>query len=170
MLRLAEIGLDHSTSFPLSGGNCYVSPAQKTVLTRHESSYLALIARDPLLMAQAIPGQTQTVMVSVYFIAGGYHTIFLFHRRSKLACLNLHVLYISYFIPAHCHFLYERYNAPLFLCIERLRGGTSPWKAQDLLPGLCIEQSKRNGYDQYLLSLSLRVLYLGRQLLRTRDL
>ncbi|MCJ1356292.1 MAG: hypothetical protein MMC33_006286 [Icmadophila ericetorum] len=68
-------------------------------------------------------------------------------------------LYISYFIPsnpAHRQFLYELYNTPLFISAEGQTGIISPSKAQDLLSGPFVEQHKRNGYGQYLVSLKPR--------------
>jgi RimJ/RimL family protein N-acetyltransferase len=65
-------------------------------------------------------------------------------------------LYISHWIatnPAHCAFLVELWNSPLFVELNGPSPVTTPAQAQELITSRFAPNFARNGYGQYLVSL-----------------
>ncbi|KAL0630882.1 hypothetical protein Q9L58_010268 [Maublancomyces gigas] len=65
-------------------------------------------------------------------------------------------LYISYFLPtspAHCSFLVELYNSPLFLAAEGKTGIYTDLQAQERIQTRFLAEHARNGHGTYLVSL-----------------
>jgi RimJ/RimL family protein N-acetyltransferase len=65
-------------------------------------------------------------------------------------------LFLSYFIPtnsAHCTFLVALYNSPLFIEMEGKTAIVDEEKARERIGGKFIDDHKRWGYGQYLVSL-----------------
>lgn len=65
-------------------------------------------------------------------------------------------LYISYFLPtspAHCSFLVELYNSPLFLAAEGKTGIYTDLQAKERIQTRFLAEHARNGHGTYLVSL-----------------